>query len=649
MDLKKLFSLLVLCLSCVSAFSATIDDYAKLPEMQKVSISPDGSKLVFQRNTGDKRYAVVFDMASKKTIKVFDINQLNARSVYFLTDNFVILVVSEVMRMRGSAEHEYSMAYAYDIAGDKLRKTLTLGNGIYTNQTGLGSVIGVSPDHKFAYMPAYTEAGTINAPDVQFSVMRVNLKKGGRPKKLYAGSGDTLEYFVDDDGKVLAQVIMDNRRDEFIVKARGEKKRLIKVYEEESEQPTFSTHGLSADYKYLYVSYISDDSDTDTLARLSLATGEFSDPDLVTDDKDISHVFVSRNQIVQGIRYSGLSPSYQFFDTDLDQRVEAILAMFPGHSVWVSSVSDDLNAVVVLVEGSQFAGDYYLFQNGQAPTFIGSQRPDVDVANIHPQAKWGFKASDGLRIPVLMTIPKDRVADIKTLPTIVLPHGGPASHDTIGFDWLSQSLADQGYLVLQPQFRGSTGFGNKHYLAGQGEWGKKMQSDITETVNQLIDKGYVDPERICIMGWSYGGYAALAGGAFTPNLYQCVVSINGVSDLHGMLVQERRDHRKDSSVVAYWEEQMLGDAKPTKALLREISPVDHADAFQAPVMLIHGKDDVIVRQSQSDKMAKALRKLDKPVIYHKFKGESHGLTQVGTRIEMMEYVLPFLAEHLAVE
>src|SRR5690606_351827 len=132
------------------------------------------------------------------------------------------------------------------------------------------------------------------------------------------------------------------------------------------------------------------------------------------------------------------------------------------------------------------------------------------------------------KIPTLLTIPKEKITVLKNLPAVIYPHGGPESHDVIRFDYLAQALAAQGYLVIQPQYRGSSGFGRQHVLAGHGEWGKKMQDDLPDAIAALSDTGLIDPTRVCIVGASYGGYAALAGGAFTPELYKCVVSINGI-------------------------------------------------------------------------------------------------------------------------
>ena len=643
MDIKRLLLIFLSALWCFNiSYAATNADYAMLPERQKVSISPDGSKVVYQYNKDDRRTAVVYDIDKKQLLKAFDLEKLNARSVYFLTNNYVILKVSEVTSL-GTGMREYSVAYSYDIAAKKLRRTLTLGDNIYSNQTGLGNIVGVSDDGKYAYMPAYTDSGDYA---VNYSVMRVNLKTGKNPRAVYKGDSETYSYYVDAKGKPLAQTIMDNERNTYSVRGRSDKNRLETIFKEDTDQPPFGVYGTSPDQKSLFVSYRSDEQEYTDVKWLSLQTGEFSEPEFTLANKDIDRVYRSKNRVVQGVRYSGFSPSYHFLDAKLQQRVQEILGMFNGHSVWVTNISDDLKNIVVLVEGPEFAGDFYVFREGKAPVAIGGQRPNIKPADIQPQAKWAFKAADGLEIPVLLTIPRAVGAEIKSLPTVVLPHGGPASHDTLGFDWLSQVLAKQGYLVIQPQFRGSTGFGNTHYWAGHGEWGQKMQSDVTESVEKLISAGYVDPSRVCIMGWSYGGYAALAGGAFTPDLYRCVVSINGVSDLRDMLAQEKRDHSGSSWVVSYWENQMAGDKAVTKDYLDSISPAANADQFKAPVLLIHGKDDQVVKMAQSDEMAKQLKKLNKPVTYHKFKGESHGLNQVGSRIEMMDYVLPFLAEHL---
>ena len=638
-----LLSLFMLVAS--TAIAATIEDYTRLPERENVSISPDGNKVVFQQNKDGKRVAVLFDIENRKLLKAFDLQQLKARTPYFLTNNNVIFGVSEVTRLVGIKTYDYSMAHNYDIKADKLRTTLVLGEGIYEGQTGLGRVIGVSADEEYAYMPAFTDSGSIVDSKPEYSVMRVSLNRRTKPIPLYTGTRYTDDFVVDEKGKVLALEVMHDERNEYIIKGL-QGKRLETIYKEEAERPPLAMRGINEEKTHIYVSSRQEDEKYRLIELMSLEDGSRSDAGLSRDKKEVERLYSDHGRVVYGVRYSGFRPSYYFFDQELNVRVANILEEFQGESVWIVSLSEDKKSIVALLKGSQHAGDYILFRKGQGPFFIGAQRPNIKPEDIHPQATWAFKASDGLRIPVLLTIPTEKVANLEPMPTVVVPHGGPASYDRLGFEWKAQLLADQGYLVVQPQFRGSTGFGTQHYLAGHGEWGKKSQSDITESVQKLAAQGYVDPERVCIMGWSYGGYAALAEGAFKSELYDCVVSINGVTDLREMLEQERKDHGKNSSTVNYWENQIAGDEKPTKEYLSEISPAQHADHFTAPVLLIHGGDDRVVRKEQSKTMAAALQKHNKPVDYVEFEDESHQLHQQGSRVKMMEKVLPFLKEHL---
>ena len=213
---------------------------------------------------------------------------------------------------------------------------------------------------------------------------------------------------------------------------------------------------------------------------------------------------------------------------------------------------------------------------------------------------------------------------------------------------MSQYFANRGYLVLQPNFRGSTGFGRECQDAGRGEWGGKMQDDITDGINALVTAGYIDPDRICIAGASYGGYAALAGATFTPDLYQCVVAIAPVSDLNLMLSDEKRERGNNHWVVSYWE-GVMAEGEARKAKLRAISPYHFADRVSAPVLLLHGDDDTIVPISQSNRMKSALERADKDVTLIKLKGEDHWLSVADTRLQTLQAMDAFISEHLPLD
>jgi dipeptidyl aminopeptidase/acylaminoacyl peptidase len=235
---------------------------------------------------------------------------------------------------------------------------------------------------------------------------------------------------------------------------------------------------------------------------------------------------------------------------------------------------------------------------------------------------------------------------------VLLPHGGPAARDVDGFDWLAHALASRGYAVLQPNFRGSDGFGKAWEQAGHGEWGiGVMQHDLTDGVAALVAAGIADPERVCVVGASYGGYAALAGATFTPELYRCAAAIAGVADLAIMLSFERNTAGAASTTLSYWRMAMGVDETGAESgsvteRLRAASPAAHAERVRAPVLLIHGRDDTVVPITQSRLMERALAAAGKDVQLVELDGEDHWLSGATTRLETLKVLDAFLAEHL---
>jgi dipeptidyl aminopeptidase/acylaminoacyl peptidase len=255
--------------------------------------------------------------------------------------------------------------------------------------------------------------------------------------------------------------------------------------------------------------------------------------------------------------------------------------------------------------------------------------------------EFDYKARDGYGLFGYLTLPPG--AGEKNLPLVVLPHGGPESRDTADFDWWSQFLASRGYAVLRPQFRGSTGLGDAHRLAGRGQWGLRMQDDVTDGVTALIEQGIADPERVCIVGASYGGYAALAGAAFTPELYACAISVAGVSDLPEMLAHDEKIHGEEDDSSYYWKESIGTRDDPR---LGQKSPARYAGNFRAPVLLLHGSNDSVVPFAQSQLMANALKAAGKPHQLITLDSEDHWLSGSVTRIRLLTEIEKFLAAHI---
>lgn len=335
-------------------------------------------------------------------------------------------------------------------------------------------------------------------------------------------------------------------------------------------------------------------------------------------------------------------------DPSMQRHFDAISVYFEGAADFsLISVSHNKDVWLIEANGPTIPPTVYVYDSAAAQISpIGSTYPQLPRAQLSPTQIVHYTARDGVSLWGYLTVPQGVSGPA---PLVVLPHGGPESRDSYGFGYFEQYLVSQGYAIFQPNFRGSEGSGSSFAMAGRRQWGRRMQDDITDGVRHLIQQGTVDQQRICIVGASYGGYAALAGGAFTPELYRCVVSIAGDADLIEMLDDERQGQGRNSLGYAYWVE-VAGDPNADREALIATSPARHAANFTAPVLLIHGREDYIVRVEQSEAMRDALRRAGKPVEYLDFEDEGHYWPnwEPSHRQQMLETVDRFLDQHIGV-
>jgi dipeptidyl aminopeptidase/acylaminoacyl peptidase len=327
------------------------------------------------------------------------------------------------------------------------------------------------------------------------------------------------------------------------------------------------------------------------------------------------------------------------FDPTLQSRTRLILRSFAALNAELVGWSADMTRAIVHTGGPADSGTWWLVDvNERTAREIGFDRPMIGSNQDGPMSLVTYTASDGLELDGVLTLPPGREA--RDLPVIVLPHGGPRSHDEVGFDWWAQAFASRGYAVFQPNFRGSTGRGDEFVRAGFGQWGRKMQTDISDGLAHLASEGIVDPARACIVGASYGGYAALAGVTVQQGLYRCAVAVAGVSDLFQMYTTEWRESGS-SRTLRVSLQQELGP----RSNWAEVSPRRLADRADAPVLLIHGRDDTVVNFNQSLEMASALRSAGKSVELVELEGEDHWLSKAETRQRMLQETMDFVMEH----
>jgi dienelactone hydrolase len=324
------------------------------------------------------------------------------------------------------------------------------------------------------------------------------------------------------------------------------------------------------------------------------------------------------------------------FDPALQARLAKLGRAFPGQSLRLESWSADVSKMIVHASGGTESGVWWLIDTaaGKAEE-LGWDYPEVAAEQMGPTRMVSWKAADGLPISGVLTLPPG--GEAKGLPVVVLPHGGPAGRDTLEFSWMAQAFAARGYAVLQPNFRGSTGYGQAFEAAGHGEWGGKMQTDVSDGLAFLAAQGVVDPKRACVVGASYGGYVALAGVTLQQGLYRCAVSYAGIADLRALWKQDARRH--GGGTVS--RRQFLETIGPGSDLTAR-SPIVFADRADAPVLLIHGSDDTVVDFDQSVAMERALKAAGKPVRLIRLAGEDHWVSRAETRAAFLDAAVAFV-------
>jgi dienelactone hydrolase len=382
------------------------------------------------------------------------------------------------------------------------------------------------------------------------------------------------------------------------------------------------------------------DPGTGPIAReLNLNTGEWSGDLEFAED---TRVFVDRQgELFGSIHRVGEDDKYDFLRKEDQLMWETLRKSFPKDQIDIVSWSTDHKVVVVALDSGDTPPAYVLVDlRTKKASFIANRWGGISKADIAPVRPISYKAADGLEIPGYLTLPNGR--EPRSLPLVVLVHGGPAARDSKTYDWWAQALASRGYAVLQSNFRGSNGYESAFQKAGFGEFGGKMQTDLSDGVRHLVKEGLVDPKRVCIMGASYGGYAALAGAAFDHGVYRCAAAFAGVSDLQALIAP---DGGKGKTPTGRYFARYIGAEKASDKILAERSPAKHADGIDIPVLLVHGKDDLTVYWEQSQTMAWAMQKARKPVEFITLKGEDHNLRFGETRLQMLTAMVTFLEKH----
>lgn len=350
---------------------------------------------------------------------------------------------------------------------------------------------------------------------------------------------------------------------------------------------------------------------------------------------------------IAGISYADDRPRVKWLEPTLAGYQAAIDKLLPQTSNTILSYSEDLKRVIVYSGSDREPGGYFVLDTtGARPRLnpLGAVNPKLDPKHLQPMKSVSYTARDGLVIPAYLTLPPG--AEGRRVPLILNPHGGPYGvRDYWGFNPEVQWLANRGYAVLQPNYRGSGGYGRAHLEAGRLEWGAKMQDDLTDAVKWAIDEGIADPDRVAIYGASYGGYAALAGVTFTPELYRCALNYVGVSDMTVLFGRDRGGRRGSFDAIL---RRIFGDLwiHPDTAVLEQRSPVNFVDRIQVPTFHAYGKNDPRVEFVNWTRLKAQLDKHGKTYDYFNAEDEGHGFENYDARVQVYAAMEAFLKKHM---
>jgi len=346
------------------------------------------------------------------------------------------------------------------------------------------------------------------------------------------------------------------------------------------------------------------------------------------------------------VNYYAEKPVRLFFDEEYGQDYNQLASTFPDDVVRIVTTNTDRTKFVISVSSSTNPGDYYYYDKEFGTlSFLWERMPWIDRTKLSKMQPISYTARDGLEISGYLTIPVN--SDGKNLPMVVHPHGGPNARDFYGFNDYVQFLASRGYAVLQMDFRGSTGYGAKHYISANKQFGKTMQDDITDGVNLLIEEGIADPERIAIFGGSYGGYATMAGLTFTPDLYAAGINFVGVVDLE--LLQEGSNRNSERFNGFFHELRMEWgdpDDPADREYIIESSPLQQAHKIKSPVLIVHGAQDNNVKLEHATKLRDKLKSLGKDYEWYVEPYEGHGFRGEQSTVNFFNVMEDFLERKL---
>lgn len=630
------FLLLLCCLLAVftqcTAQSLPIEAFGKLPLASQVQLSPDGNKFAFIQIHNGESILRVKDLTKQKTTNVLSTDSIKFKLSWFVWANNETLLVSSVYPVkRGTLAYKETRLLNVAADGSTAPISLFIAKNDKHIPQFQNIIVDLLPDDPEHVLMAY-DIHVPNSP----GVYKVNLKNRQKRKLLIRHKYAIHAWMTDQQHRLR---IGFGRADTHIFynlfDLKTQKWRKIWEYEI-FEQADITPLGFGKDENELYIR-------AEHQGRYAIFTVDVSKQELprtlvYADPKyDIegSLIYSSKLNDVVGVYHGEANNSKVFWNEDFQLFNDAINTALPKAYNNVSSYSANEQKYILYTSNDKSPGEYYLGSrhNGSLEYLI-DEYPSLYQKQLSGKSKITYQARDNLTIEAYVTLPHEN--SVKTNSAIILPHGGPMARTYGGFDWFVEFLASLGYTVLQPNFRGSSGYGFQFEKASIQNWGKAMQTDLEDGAKWLEDNYKISSNKQCVVGFSYGGYAALMSAINDQNS-ACAISISGVSDIKKLVKKSRRFTNYE--VV---KKQLGSDTD----LLEKYSPISHVKNINTPILLIHGNKDRVVDVTHSRVMFNELKKHNKPVSYIELNNGNHYFEIEKNRLQMLHSVREFLQKHL---
>ena len=639
---RAVFALLLAMVLCLPSSHALAQEgppplsaYGALPDVEDAAISPDGNNFALITTIGEERL-ILFVGPDMQIMRKMELGDTKVRAMDWIGNDRILLRTSVTEDLRGfnisQAEIDSAHIVPATFDGELITvfdKESSLFDGVFGN-FGTRKV----GDRWKAYFGAWErERDQVQGfPWRGTYLYEVDVQTGSPRRIALKGNRDDFRnWLMAPDGTVAATFDRDRNTGQWSI-SNASGSRIA-----EGKQTDGAAWMIGLGYAGDTVIYSERGGDDVTRwFEVPLAGGQ-RQPFL--DNVDVERLFFDE-ATGRLIGYRDILGRLQFADPRRQDAVDRVNKAFSSYHVTLVDWSADFSKVLIRTSGNGDSGTWYIVEpESRRASAIAFERRAIKAEDVGPISTFSYRASDGLELDGILTLPPRE--EPSNLPVVLLPHGGPHAHDREQFDWWAQAFASRGYAVFQPNFRGSTNRDEEFMLAGYGEWGGKMQTDISDGLAALAAAGIVDPKRACIVGASYGGYAALAGVTLQNDLYRCAVAVAPATDLHALFEEgyEERSGRSRTIKTA------LLDRFGPKDRWAEISPRRLASRADAPIMLIHGRDDTVVLYSHSTEMADRLKDHGKPYELVELEGEDHWLSLSETRLKMLESAVSFVTRH----